>query len=169
MRWVEVHERARSRGDGRIVVDGVVSDITTRKETELALEAALRKADRIARVDGLTGAYNRRHVTEVLEGELARAGRSGEPVGLLLLDLDHFKRVNDHHGHGGGDEVLRETTRRMQRPPCAATTPSAGGAARSSSSWCPAWPTRRRCAPPRRACDAPSGRRRSPSATSWSS
>ncbi|MDX6378976.1 MAG: hypothetical protein QOE98_3279, partial [Gaiellaceae bacterium] len=112
-RWVEVHERARSRGDGTIVVDGVVSDITARKETELALEAALRRADRIARVDGLTGAYNRRHVTEVLEAELARAGRSGEPVGLLLLDLDHFKRVNDHHGHGGGDEVLRETTRRI--------------------------------------------------------
>jgi diguanylate cyclase (GGDEF)-like protein len=113
IRWVEVHERARSRGDGTIVVDGVVSDITARKETELALEAALRRADRIARVDGLTGAYNRRHVTEVLEAELARAGRSGEPVGLLLLDLDHFKRVNDHHGHGGGDEVLRETTRRI--------------------------------------------------------
>jgi diguanylate cyclase (GGDEF)-like protein len=113
VRWVEVHERARSTGDGRIVVDGVVSDITSRKETELALETALRKADRIARVDGLTGAYNRRHVTEVLESELARAARSGEPVGLLLLDLDHFKRVNDHHGHAGGDEVLREVTRRV--------------------------------------------------------
>jgi len=112
-RWVEVHERARRGGDDRIVVDGVVSDITSRKTTELALEAALRKADRIARVDGLTGAYNRRHVSEVLESELARAGRSGEPVGLLLLDLDHFKRVNDHHGHGGGDEVLREVTRRL--------------------------------------------------------
>ncbi len=112
-RWVEVHERARTGGDGRIVVDGIVSDITARKETELALKTALRKADRIARVDGLTGAYNRRHVTEVLEAELARANRGGESVGLLLLDLDHFKRVNDHHGHGGGDEVLRETVRRI--------------------------------------------------------
>jgi diguanylate cyclase (GGDEF)-like protein/PAS domain S-box-containing protein len=113
VRWVEVHERARHAGDGRIVVDGVVSDITSRKETELALAAALRKADRIARVDGLTGAYNRRHVSEVLDAELARATRSGEPVGLLLLDLDHFKSVNDHHGHAGGDEVLREVTRRL--------------------------------------------------------
>ncbi len=113
VRWVEVHERARSTGDGRIVVDGVVSDITSRKETELALATALRQADRIARVDGLTGAYNRRHVSEVLDSELARAARSGEQVGLLLLDLDHFKRVNDHHGHGGGDEVLREVTRRL--------------------------------------------------------
>ena len=81
VRWVEVHERARTTGDGRIIVDGVVSDITSRKETELALEAALRKADRIARVDGLTGAYNRRHVSEVLESELARGARAASRSG----------------------------------------------------------------------------------------
>src|SRR5689334_20649364 len=113
VRWVEVHERARFAGDGRIVVDGVVSDITARKKAELDLEAALRQADRIARVDGLTGAYNRRHVSEVLDSELARAARGSEPVGLLLLDLDHFKSANDHRGHAGGDEGLREATRRL--------------------------------------------------------
>ena len=59
-----------------------------------------------ARTDHLTGLFNRRHFHERLGAELARHARDGEAVGLLLLDLDDFKQVNDRHGHPVGDEVL---------------------------------------------------------------
>jgi diguanylate cyclase (GGDEF)-like protein len=60
-----------------------------------------------ARTDELTGLFNRRHFHERLGSELARARRSGEPVALMLLDVDDFKAVNDGHGHPVGDGVLR--------------------------------------------------------------
>jgi diguanylate cyclase (GGDEF)-like protein len=60
----------------------------------------------LARTDELTGLFNRRHFHERLGAELARTRRSGEPVGLLLLDVDDFKAVNDGHGHPVGDSVL---------------------------------------------------------------
>jgi diguanylate cyclase (GGDEF)-like protein len=59
-----------------------------------------------ARTDELTGLYNRRHFHERMGAELARATRVDEPVGLLLLDVDDFKAVNDGHGHPVGDRVL---------------------------------------------------------------
>jgi diguanylate cyclase (GGDEF)-like protein len=63
--------------------------------------------------DALTGLFNRRHFDEQLRLELRRAQREGAPVGLLLCDLDHFKRVNDTYGHPAGDAVLREAARRI--------------------------------------------------------
>src|SRR5205807_1445522 len=61
----------------------------------------------MATVDGLTGLANRSSFDEALEHELARAARQGDDVGLLMLDLDYFKRLNDRHGHRAGDDVLR--------------------------------------------------------------
>lgn len=61
---------------------------------------------RLATTDPLTGVFNRRTFIELAERELARCQRSGEPLRLLMLDLDYFKRVNDVHGHLVGDEVL---------------------------------------------------------------
>jgi diguanylate cyclase (GGDEF)-like protein len=61
-----------------------------------------------AQTDSLTGLYNHRYFHERLRAELQRASRSHEPVAVLMLDIDDFKRVNDIHGHGVGDEVLRE-------------------------------------------------------------
>jgi diguanylate cyclase (GGDEF)-like protein len=60
-----------------------------------------------ARTDDLTGLFNRRHFHERLGAELARTRRSGDPVALVLLDVDDFKAVNDAHGHPVGDGVLR--------------------------------------------------------------
>jgi len=60
--------------------------------------------------DPLTGAYNRRYFTLRIEEEAKRHARFGDPVSLVLIDVDHFKPVNDHHGHGTGDTVLRELT-----------------------------------------------------------
>jgi diguanylate cyclase (GGDEF)-like protein len=70
------------------------------------LEAKTRAMTRLASVDGLTGVGNRRSFDERLAEELDRSRISGKPVSLLLLDVDHFKRVNDNYGHAVGDAVL---------------------------------------------------------------
>ena len=77
------------------------------------LEQARSDAERLSRVDALTDVYNRRHFTEVLAGELSRVRRGGEPPAVLMLDLDHFKRINDEHGHLTGDAVLRASAYRI--------------------------------------------------------
>ncbi len=59
--------------------------------------------------DPLTGLYNRRYLTEILDREIRRAVRSEQSLGILMLDLDHFKTFNDTYGHDAGDAVLRET------------------------------------------------------------
>ena len=62
--------------------------------------------ERLAMTDALTGVYNRRTLFELGEKELSRARRTGASLSLIILDLDHFKRVNDRFGHLGGDAVL---------------------------------------------------------------
>ncbi len=63
--------------------------------------------------DPLTGLYNRRYMEETLARELARAGRSGNSLALVVADLDHFKKINDTHGHPAGDAVLRAAARHL--------------------------------------------------------
>ena len=77
------------------------------------LERALHEQERLAVMDALTGLYNRRFLDAELKLELDRGGRSQEPVGILLCDLDHFKQINDRYGHLVGDSVLREVARRL--------------------------------------------------------
>ena len=67
-----------------------------------------------ARADALTGLHGRRHVQEAIAAELARSERTGVPPSVLLLDLDHFRRVNDVFGHAAGDRVLSEIAGRLQ-------------------------------------------------------
>lgn len=71
------------------------------------LEARLAVAEREASTDSLTGLGNRRRFDRALADAVERSRRTGEPVSLLLADVDHFKRINDTHGHELGDEVLR--------------------------------------------------------------
>src|SRR5438046_5528096 len=79
--------------------------------TQRALQEVQRtnlKLEHLAATDPLTGAGNRRQFIERIEAEIERCRRNGAPLSLLLLDLDHFKSINDLHGHLRGDEVLRE-------------------------------------------------------------
>ncbi|WP_405238148.1 GGDEF domain-containing protein [Lentisalinibacter orientalis] len=81
-----------------------------------ALENAVNRA-RLLRsgiTDVLTGWHNRRYLQTRLREELARARRDGSPLTLLLIDIDHFKRVNDNHGHLAGDLVLTEVAQRIE-------------------------------------------------------
>ncbi len=70
---------------------------------------------RVAALDPLTGAYNRRFGMQRLTEEFARSTRSGDPLGVLMLDLDHFKAVNDTYGHLVGDRVLQSVVRATRR------------------------------------------------------
>lgn len=63
-------------------------------------------AERVARTDALTGIANRRAFTEHTEMEIERALRYGSPLSVIMIDLDHFKKINDRHGHAAGDEIL---------------------------------------------------------------
>mgnify|MGYP001180854971 CR=1 FL=1 len=71
------------------------------------LNEALRRISEMAIRDELTGAYNRRYIMDLLAHEQARAERSGEPFAVALVDLDHFKGINDRYGHVAGDKVLQ--------------------------------------------------------------
>jgi diguanylate cyclase (GGDEF)-like protein len=70
---------------------------------------------RIASRDGLTGTYTRTAYFDLASKEIARARRSGEPLSLLMLDLDNFKHINDQHGHMTGDRVLVDFAQRVNR------------------------------------------------------
>lgn len=82
---------------------GIHQDISQRKAMEESLV-------QLATSDPLTGLWNRRHFAEMVRGELGRLRRHQSTAALLLMDLDHFKRINDTHGHAAGDEVLRHFT-----------------------------------------------------------
>ena len=68
---------------------------------------------RMTIVDGLTGVHNKRYFLEFLDREMARCMRYGRPLALVMFDIDHFKRINDEHGHLTGDYVLKEMARRL--------------------------------------------------------
>lgn len=94
--------------DGNVVeIIGVTRDISERK----AFESELR---RLAVTDALTGVWNRRHGEELFNAELAQARQTSRPLTLLMLDIDHFKAINDRYGHQAGDRVLIEVSRRLQ-------------------------------------------------------
>lgn len=71
----------------------------------------LEQLKELAITDGLTHLFNSRHFYQELQVEIDRFNRYGHPLSLLLIDIDHFKQYNDHHGHLDGDKILKETAR----------------------------------------------------------
>lgn len=87
--------------------------LTIAKRSRESTEAALAAEQRNARRDQLTGAPNRRAFEEALASEHSRVVRGGTPAGLLVVDIDRFKSINDAHGHRAGDEALVQVVQRL--------------------------------------------------------
>lgn len=102
-----VHKRRSVYFDGRPVVIGIDHNITRWRVAEQALQ-------QLAQQDPLTGMANRRHFQALAGQLLERLARYPEPLALILIDLDHFKLVNDRFGHHAGDQVLVQTTLRLK-------------------------------------------------------
>lgn len=108
-RWVRISKRRTEAGH----IVGIVSDVTERKEAEA-------KIKQMESEDGLTRLPNRAFFQSSLESAIANARRTGRVTALLLLDLDHFKEVNDNLGHQSGDQLLQQVSRRIYN--CARVT-----------------------------------------------
>ena len=85
----------------------VIYDVTDEAVSRMGMQSLNSQLETISRVDGLTGLYNRRYWEEQFVMEFKRGLRSESPAALIMLDIDHFKKVNDTYGHPAGDEVIK--------------------------------------------------------------
>ena len=88
--------------------------VRARVRTHLTLKRQTDTFKRLVFIDGLTGTFNRRYFDTQLTSEFARAARSRSSLGLILVDVDHFKLFNDHYGHQAGDDCLRAVARALR-------------------------------------------------------
>ncbi len=102
----------------------IVYDVTEQAINNLELEAANNKLEIISQTDGLTGLFNRSAWEDQLEKEFDRLQRYKEDCSLIIFDIDHFKKVNDNHGHPAGDEVIKKAAEITQK--CIRKTDIAG-------------------------------------------
>lgn len=106
--WVHELAHRERTADGRDVLYGTVRDITDTKVLELELR-------QLSTTDALTQVSNRRYFMQAGSQALERARRQNKPLAVLMLDLDHFKKINDNYGHAKGDEVLIRVAALMRK------------------------------------------------------
>ncbi|MCU1732823.1 MULTISPECIES: diguanylate cyclase [unclassified Pseudomonas] len=106
LRWVRGEATPESLPDGGTLWHGYLTDISDLKRVEEELRA-------LSVTDSLTGIHNRRYFQERLKTELERAQRGGQDLAVIMLDIDHFKHINDQYGHAIGDHVLQNLCQRI--------------------------------------------------------
>lgn len=95
------------------LVGGYVHDISELKNIQKSLEDKSSEMERLANIDSLSGLFNRRYFDQAFEREVALAEITSLPLAIGMVDIDHFKMVNDTYGHSQGDEVIREVAKRI--------------------------------------------------------
>ncbi|MBT2373409.1 sensor domain-containing diguanylate cyclase [Pseudomonas fluorescens] len=108
LRWVRGEATPEELPGGGTLWHGYVSDISDLKRVEEELRA-------LSITDSLTGIYNRRYFQDRLRAEMIRVKRTSGALAVIMFDIDHFKRINDQHGHAVGDGVLQELCRRIRQ------------------------------------------------------
>jgi diguanylate cyclase (GGDEF)-like protein len=98
-------------GEVKAVTVAII-DVTDTYESQTKLDETLAMLAAQSERDALTGVYNRRKLTELLDMEVKRSVRYGQRFSLVMLDIDHFKKINDTHGHLVGDEAIKHVARR---------------------------------------------------------
>ena len=98
-----------------VVLTRTILGVLKRKSLEDKIKEYHKKLKDLSIRDGLTGLYNHRHFQEILSSEYKRAKRHAQPLSCMMLDLDHFKLVNDSHGHQFGDFVLVQTAEILKK------------------------------------------------------
>ena len=106
LRWVRGEATPEPLADGGTLWHGYLTDISDLKRVEEELRA-------LSVTDSLTGIHNRRYFQERLKVELERAQRDGQALAVIMLDIDHFKQINDRFGHAMGDHVLQSICQRI--------------------------------------------------------
>ncbi|SDO46025.1 PAS domain S-box-containing protein/diguanylate cyclase (GGDEF) domain-containing protein [Pseudomonas arsenicoxydans] len=106
LRWVRGEATPEELPGGGVLWHGYISDISDLKRVEEELRA-------LSITDSLTGIHNRRYFQERLTNEMSRVERGGGELSVIMLDIDHFKRINDQHGHAVGDRVLQVVCERI--------------------------------------------------------
>lgn len=106
--WIRdvVHVARNAAGEVEALI-GFMFDISERKKTEEQLLKMQKELEELSFKDGLTGVANRRMFDSIMEIEWANARRNGQPLSLVIFDIDFFKQYNDHYGHIQGDECLK--------------------------------------------------------------
>jgi len=100
----------------RLIYFSAIEQSRSEKERlEHLVKMRTREIELLSQTDSLTGLWNRRHLEETLESEFKRAKRYSNELSIMIIDLDHFKNINDTYGHMAGDEVLREISARIKK------------------------------------------------------
>lgn len=108
LRWIRGEATPEELPGGGTLWHGYVSDISDLKRVEEELRA-------LSITDSLTGIHNRRYFQDRLKAEMVRLNRTSGALSLIMLDIDHFKRINDQYGHAVGDSVLQEVCKRISQ------------------------------------------------------
>lgn len=108
LRWIRGEATPEELPGGGTLWHGYVSDISDLKRVEEELRA-------LSITDSLTGIHNRRYFQDRLRAEMVRLNRTSGALSVIMLDIDHFKRINDRHGHAVGDGVLQELCKRISQ------------------------------------------------------